>query len=161
RPIPPIAPPAHAMSTGLAIAAVTGTLRNLLFSGLNLHDLSAVGAYSVGSEPPDRIVTGLDGPSWLNLCLYHVSPNPGRRKLDSPSRNGRGDARTAPPLALDLHYLLTAYGSRPFSAEILLGYAMQILHEAPVLTRQRIRDTSGPYPMLGSSNLADQVEQIK
>ena len=53
-----------------------------------------------------------------------------------PSRDERGRQRLSnPPLALDLHYLLTAYGADDLDAEILLGYAMQLLHETPVLTR--------------------------
>jgi hypothetical protein len=42
------------------------------------------------------------------------------------------------PLALN-HYLLTAYGSADFQGDILLGYAMHLLHERPVLDRAAIR----------------------
>ena len=73
------------------------------------------------------------------------------------------------PLALDLHYLLTAYGAEDLHAELLLGYAMQLLHETPVLTRQSIRTALLPSPVNGSilpaalqalsaSDLADQVD---
>src|SRR5262249_25946270 len=72
-----------------------------------------------------------------------------------------------------LHYLLSAYSPQELNAEILLGYAMHLLHEAPVLTRQEIRTAlAAPAPVTGSilpaafqaaaaSDLADQVEQIK
>ena len=52
-----------------------------------------------------------------------------------------------PPLALNnLHYLLSAYSGGDLHAEILLGYAMQLLHEMPVLTRAAIRTAPTPRP---------------
>lgn len=162
------------MSSALAIAAVTAVLRDLLINGLIDRDLvSSVGDVKVTALPPDRITTGADEESQLNLFLYNVTPNPGWRNVGLPSRDGGGDRTTNPPLALDLHYMLTAYGARDFHAEILLGYAMQLLHENPVLTRSLIRVALSPTPVTGGgglpptlealagSELADQVEQIK
>ena len=84
-----------------------------------------------------------------------------------PTRAPNGDRITNPPLALDLSYLLTAYGSADFHAEALLGYAMSVFHEMPVLTRDAIR-AAIPVPPPGTlpnaltnANLADQIEQIK
>jgi hypothetical protein len=127
------------MSGPLAIAAVTAVLKGLLNDGLLNHDLSAVGSFSVTASPPDRVVTGANEPNRLNLFLYQVTPNPGWRNEGLPSRDGNGGRLTNPPLALDLHYLLTAYGSQDLNAEILLGYAMQLLHETPMLTRAQLR----------------------
>ena len=78
---------------------------------------------------------------------------------------------SSPPLALDLHYLLTAYGSADFQAEILLGYAMHLLHERPVLDRAAIRTALDPSPLgasilppafqaLTAADLADQLEAV-
>jgi hypothetical protein len=82
-----------------------------------------------------------------------------------PSRSANGDRISNPWLALDLRYLLTAYGSGPLHAEILLGQAMFVLHEMPVLTRDAIRAVSAtPVALLAGltiSELADQIEQIK
>ena len=76
-----------------------------------------------------------------------------------------------PPLALDLHYLLTAYGSEDWEAEALLGYALLILHENPVLTRNDISTAIAKLPTndpgnplstpLGTVGLADQIEMLK
>ena len=78
-----------------------------------------------------------------------------------------------PPLPLDLHYLLTAYGADDLDAEILLGYAMQLLHEMPVLTPALIRKTfsatspvtdklmPASVPDRNPADLADQVELCK
>ncbi len=164
------------MSSPLAIAGVTAVLRDLLVNGLIDHDLSpSVGDVTVSALPPDRIIPNNDQyPSQLNLFLYQVVPNSGWRNAGFPSRNGRGDRLSNPPLALDLHYLLTAYGALNFHAEILLGYGMHLLHETAVLSRDAIRtalvppspaSAGGGLPdhlaLLSTSNLADQVEQIK
>lgn len=162
------------MSGPLAIAAVTAVLKNALNNGLIDHDLSKVGSFTVTALPPDRIITGTTTePNQLNLFLYQVTPNQGWRNTGLPARDSTGGRLTNPPLALDLHYLLTAYGAEEFNAEILLGYALQILHETPVLSRQDIRTTLNSTSQVGSAilpplfgnlsavDLADQVEQIK
>jgi hypothetical protein len=163
------------MSSALAIASVTAVLRDLLINGLIDQDLTpSLGDVKVTALPPDRIVTGDKEQSQLNLFLYQVSPNPGWRNVGLPSRDGQGQSIAAPPLALDLHYLLSAYGAQDFHAEILLGYAMQLLHETPVLGREAIRTALGAPGLvsggsglpatlaaLSTSALADQIEQIK
>ncbi len=164
------------MSNALAIASVTAVLKDLLNNGLIDHDVGAsVGEVIVSTLPPDRI-DALDAQkkSRLNLFMYQVTPNSGWRNTGLPSRNSRGDRTSNPPLALDLHYLLTAYGAEELHGEILLGYGMQLLHETPVLTRDAIRrsltppspvDAGGDLPpalaALFTSELAEQVEQIK
>ena len=131
------------MSGPLAFATVTAVLKDFLNDGLVNSDLSAIlGTVKVSALPPDRIATGADEPSQLNVFLYQVTANPGWRNADLPSRSSGGDQRLSnPPLAVDLHYLLTAYGAQDLDAEVLLGYAMQLMHETPVLTRQAIRRT--------------------
>jgi hypothetical protein len=165
------------VSSALAIGAVTAILRDLLNNGLIDHNLSGVlnGNFEVTVLSPDLITTNSGAPDVdrLNLFLYHVTPNLGWRNVGLPSRDAQGDRLSNPPLALDLHYLLTAYSKEPFHAEILLGYAMQLLHETPVLTRKAIRTALDPSPPLNGSilpkpfqdlsaaDLAEQVEQLK
>jgi hypothetical protein len=161
------------MSSAFAIAAVTAVLKDLLNNRLVDHNLDAVGNVKVTALPPDRIpVTSADEQSQLNLFLYQVTPNSGWRNADLPSRAGDGTRLTNPPLALDLHYLITAYGAKEFHAEVLLGYAMQLLHENPVLTRAMINATLKPslppgvtlppgISLLSTSDLAEQIELIK
>ncbi|MEK8033829.1 DUF4255 domain-containing protein [Ideonella sp. DXS29W] len=161
------------MSTALAIAAVTATLKDLLNEGLLNHDLSSIGSFSVTAQPPDRITTGNTEANQLNVFLYQMTPNLGWRNVALPSRDGRGQRLTNPPLALDLHYLISAYGSQDLNAEVLLGYAMQLLHETPVISREQLRTVLGtPSPVdgtivpgrfgtLSAEDLADQVELIK
>jgi hypothetical protein len=164
------------MSNALAIASVTAVLKDLLNNGLIDHDVSAsLGNVTVSALSPDRIdTTALNQQSQLNLFLYQVTPNAGWRNVGLPARNANGDRVSNPPLALNLHYLLTAYGALEFHAEILLGYGMQLLHETPVLTRDAIRTAlAPPSPVAGgsglpaemqalfTSELSEQVEQIK
>lgn len=161
------------MSSALAIAAVTAALKDLLNDGLLNHDLSVVGSFSVTALPPDRVEVNQKEPNQLNLFLYQVTPNLGWRNHALPSRDATGVRLSATPLALDLHYLLTSYGAKDLNAEILLGYAMQLLHETPVLTRAQLRTVlggvspvdgsilPGPFGNLSALDLADQVELIK
>jgi hypothetical protein len=164
------------MSSALAIAGVSAVLTDLLNNGLVDNDITPLtGPVNVSAKPPDRVTpSGGTDLNQLNLFLYHVAPNPGWRNTALPSRDGEGARLTNPPLALDLFYLLTAYGEKDFQAEILLGYAMQLFHETPVLTRDAIRTALGgsPKPVVGTvlpqtfqtlvaADLADQVEQIK
>jgi Pvc16 N-terminal domain len=164
------------MSSALAIAGVTAVLRDLLNDGLVNHNISgALGSsVTVSVVAPDRVVpaNGAEA-SQINLFLYLVTPNTGWRNQQLPSRDSTGRLLlTNAPLALDLHYLLSVYSNGDLHGEILLGYAMQLLHEMPVLTRDAIRMALNPSPAVGSalppslralvdSGLEDQVELIK
>jgi Pvc16 N-terminal domain len=158
------------VSNALAIASVTAVLKDILNNGVIDNQLS--GDATVSALPPDRVlVNGQPETNRLNLFLYQVTPNLGWRNVGLPSHDSRGERVANPPLGLDLHYLLTAYGASEFQAEILLGYGMQMLHEAPVLTRDAIRRALTPTPpfsstvlppaLQGASDLADQVESIR
>ena len=153
------------MSGPFAVAAVSAVMRRLLSRGVG--GLAAFGNVSVTALPPDRIVTTPNEPSQLNLFMYQALVNAAWRNVGMPSHAAGGERLTNPPLGLDLHYLLTAFGAEEFFAEALLGYGMQVLNETPVLTRDFIRETwAGPglppaEQALADSNLADQIELIK
>ena len=141
------------MGNALAIAAVTAVLKDLLNNGLIDHNVTGAvgGNVTVSALPPDRVFApGTQEGNQLNLFLYQVAPNIGWRNVGLPSRDERGERLSNPPLALDLHYLLTAYGAEDLHAELLLGYAMQLLHETPVLTRKSIRTALQPSPFNGA-----------
>ena len=180
------------MSSALGIAAVTAVLKNLLDNRLIEQGVAAsLGDVSVSALPPDRIPTGTDERSQLNLFLYRITPN---SKWRAAPANGATLARTAlesdhtastkdssrgaaprgaaprasthadsadsptppdvpprPPLALDLHYLLTAYGEQDLQAEILLGYGIETLHSAATLHREAIRNALAAITSTGST----------
>ncbi|HEY4086595.1 MAG TPA: DUF4255 domain-containing protein [Bryobacteraceae bacterium] len=161
------------MSNALGVASVSFVLVDLLNNGLIDRDISAsVGDISVTALAPDQ-VEAAQGKSQLNLFLYNVTQNEAWRNMNFPSLNAQGERINNPPLALNLHYLLTAYGIEQYHAEILLGYGMQLFHENPVLMRDAIRESLAaptqvaggnlPASMLNlfTSGLADQIEQIK
>jgi hypothetical protein len=161
------------MSSPLAIAAVSAVLMDLLNDGLVNNDLAAVGSFKVSASPPDRITAGAQEPNQLNLFLYQVTANQGWRNVGLPSRDSRGLRLSNPPLALDLHYLVTAYGSEDLNAEILLGYAVELMHDLRVVPRDAIRRSLVPSNPIKAAlippdaqgrfaaDLADQIEQIK
>jgi Pvc16 N-terminal domain len=159
------------VSSPLAIGAVSAVLRNLLDNGL--VDVGVpLSPVAVTAVAPDRIdLEDPEASASLNLFLYRTSSNQGWAEMGLPSFDGNGTALAHPPLALNLHYLLTAYGVADFEAEILLGYAMHLLHERPVLDRAAIRRALDPSPLgpsilppafqaLTASDLADQLETL-
>jgi hypothetical protein len=158
------------MSTALAIAGSSAVLYQILN---NVFASSAFGAVTVTALAPDIVQSSQNSTPTLqvNLFLHQVTPNAGWRNIDLPSVSADGSSRLRnQPLALDLHYLLTAYGRENFEAEALLGYAIQVLHQTPVLSRGDIQAALTPPPSAGNANLngslnlaglADQVEMLK
>ena len=141
------------MSSPLSIASVTSVVKSMLENGLVMHGATAVvGELAVTALPPDRIGTGADERSQLNIYLYRITPNTAWRAIPA---NGSADngGRTV-PLSLDLHYLLTAYGERDYHAETLLGSAMELLHETPVLTRETIAPIVATLAARGNSGMS-------
>jgi hypothetical protein len=135
------------MSNALAIAGVTAVLRDLLDSGLIDHRITdAMGqGVTVSALAPDMIrVEGADARPQINIFLHQVTQNAAWRNHDLPSRGMSGERLRNPPLALDLHYLVTVYGASDLQAEVLLGYAMQLFHETPVPSREAIRTALNP-----------------
>ncbi len=168
------------MSNALSIAAVTAVLKDLLENGLVSDSIAtSVGDVIVTALPPDQISVGSDERAQLNLFLYQVTQNrnvdwisPEFRSKYSPTNQNQRSVN--PPLALDLHYLLTAYGGKDFQAELLLGYAMNLLHKTPIITSEIIENalknassanTNSVFSlaMVGVyvSDLAEEIGQIK
>jgi hypothetical protein len=160
------------MSNALAIAGVTAVLRDRLTGWLVDQNVSGVigSSVTVSVSAPDRVVPA-DGTeqSQLNVFLYQVSPNQGWANTCLPAHDATGRFRLSnAPLGLDLHYLISAYSGSDLHAEILLGYAVQLMHEFPVLTREMVQTALNPggspppaLAALSESGLADQVEQLR
>jgi hypothetical protein len=165
------------MSSALAIAAVTAILKDLLDNGIiEGNIIEKTGDVNVTTLAPELIIQKKeDTSSQLGLFMYQVTFNQGWRNAGLPSFDSNGTRVGNPPLALDLHYLLTAYGLKDYDTEILLGNAMQLLHETPVLTREAIKkalsgqpDSPGssgkrnlPFTGSDATDLARQLESIK
>jgi hypothetical protein len=163
------------VSNALAIASVTRLLKDLLNDALVNGDISStVGTdVLVTARAPDTVLVSNGGaqPTQLNIFLHRVTPNAALRNMDLPTRDLRGDLVARPRLALDLHYLITAYATEELHTEILLGYAMELFHENPILPREAIRNAlqSGvngsllppAFQSAAASALAEQFELIK
>lgn len=160
------------MSSPLALAAVTGTLQYLLSQVCNAPS-TGLGGVNVTAIAPDLIADvpagNNDVQRQLNLFLHQVTPNPAWRNVGFPSLGPDGATRLKnPPLALDLHYLLTAYANADTEAEAILGYAIMMLHQYPTIARsdiatalQNIPSSNPLYQVLSGSNLSSQFEMIK
>jgi hypothetical protein len=154
------------MSNSLAIAAITATLRNLLDVELNRD----VPGTRVSTQPPDKVRT-TGNSSQVNLFLYHTSVNAAWRNMDVPWRTRSGET-AAPPLALNLYYLITAYygeseegvdtsggQQRLLGSHRLLGRAMGVLHDHPVLDPAEINANLPAADRL--EHPYDQVERVR
>ncbi|MBT2442709.1 DUF4255 domain-containing protein [Streptomyces sp. ISL-36] len=157
------------MSTAYALAAVTAVLCSRLRARIAEADLTVRSSeIAVSALPPDRITVGAQEPAQLNLFLYQVTPNHGWNNVAMPAAAPTGGPLNAPPLGLDLHYLLTVYGAEAYVGEIILGHALQALHDEAVLTRDVIRKALDPdltdqsLPKeLKEAGLADQLELVR
>jgi len=152
-----------------AIGATTATLQTLLTDQLDappgvLNPPVPI-PVTVGVPPDDG--DGEESPR-LNLFLYRVTRNGYLSNDDIPGRRPRGTSEIHPPLALDLHYLLTAYGSTAnqfladgtdeLVAHYLLGSAMRILHDNAIITSAL--ETSGGQQVL-DPGLENAYEHVK
>jgi hypothetical protein len=159
------------MSDYLAVAGVSAILKQTLIDALAVNGPSSIldMAKPVTVGPPDLVVTGTEEPVQLNLFMYYASQNPAFRNMCLPSVDSQGNKLSNPPLALNLHYLVSAYGKSEFDAEIILGWAMKVFHENPVYSQSAIGNllaemsgSSAPEVMLlVQTTLASQVESIK
>ena len=144
------------MSNVLAIAATTRTLRNLLLAQMPQLD-TELNDLEVTLQPPDVARKGISK-AQLNLFLYQVVANAAWRNLDLPGQVRAGE--TAPPsLALNLHYVITAWGRGESDSDALshrvLAAAMSTLHDRGVLDSNDIRNA------LTDNDLANQIERVR
>jgi hypothetical protein len=132
------------MSDFRAIAAVSSSIRNLLDAEMETQA-------SVSIAAPDVDITGITGKR-INLFLYKVDENSSLKNMDLPGR-GHPGAYGRPPLSLDLHYMVTAYGGdseQELETQELLGDAMRVLHSHSVILGGNL-DTA----------ISNEVEHIK
>lgn len=143
------------MSNAQIIAATTASLRMLLLSGVPARD-AAIPQVDVTTLPPDKVNLNADKPA-LNLFLYQTAVNGAWRNRDSA--HARSGESPLPPLALNLHYLLTAYGNvddreGDFSHRVY-GAAMSVLHDHPLLGSDELLAAMSTNPALR------QVERVR
>jgi len=143
------------MSNALAIATVTTALAQIVRDAAQ----SIVDGADVITGRP----TSSSGPvHCIHLFLYQITFNGAMRNNDLPARASNGTLIARPAAALDLHYLLTAYGNdSELEAQRMLGAVVRDLRARPVLTRAMIQNAIESQPFLSGSDLADAVETVK
>ncbi|MFI5628469.1 DUF4255 domain-containing protein [Streptomyces sp. NPDC051664] len=143
------------MSNALAIATVTQALALLIENNLSPEmDIAVkVETRKPPAEPPAEPT--------INVFLYQVTPNPSMRHTDLPTRASDGTLLKRPVTALDLHFLISAYGEE---AELvghrLIGCVVRTLHEIPVLPHELI-ELAAERPYLAGSDLADSPQKVR
>jgi hypothetical protein len=160
------------MSDFRAIAGVSASLRDLLRDRMEMPaSMAAIPPISIGTPlvpQPQTLDTIEPEAARINLFLFQVNESPYLKNRDMPG-HGSGLAYGKPPLSLELSFLLTAYGSQvngdsaidETAAQFLLGSAMRVLHDYPVITAQ-LQSVREPYGrQILHESLRNEDEQVK
>ncbi|MEU6116040.1 DUF4255 domain-containing protein [Streptomyces sp. NPDC047117] len=143
------------MSNALAIATVTQALALLIEH--NLHPEIDMAVSVETRKPPAE--PELDPK--ITVFLYQVTHNPSMRNNDLVTRAADGTLLKRPAAALDLHYLISAYGEEnELVGQRLIGSVVRTLHEIPVLPKELIAEAA-ERPYLGGSDLAESLQRVR
>ncbi|WP_410539693.1 Pvc16 family protein [Streptomyces sp. KL2] len=143
------------MSNALAIATVTQALALLIEHNLQPEIDMQV---AVKTERPPAEVTD---DATITVFLHQVTPNASRGNEDLPTRAPDGTLLKRPAAALDLHYLISAYGNEAeLVGQRLIGCVVRTLHEFPVLPGELIEEAA-QRPYLAGSDLAEAVQRVR
>ncbi|MFF2190728.1 Pvc16 family protein [Streptomyces sp. NPDC058155] len=143
------------MSNALALAHVTQALALLLESNLGPEiDMAVkVEPRKPPADPPTEPT--------ISVFLYQVTPNTSLRNNDLPTRAADGTLVKRPAAALDLHFLITAYGDETaLVGQRLIGSVVRALHEIPILPKDII-ELAGERPYLAGSDLAESAQRVR
>jgi hypothetical protein len=143
------------MSNASIIGAVTGALVNILTNRFSTD--STLSGVNVTSLPIDKTRSGVNANSnQLNLYLYQTLPNAAWSNMNQPGVVRPGETG-APPLALNLYYLFTAFAvdNNEIVSQRILGTAMSVLHDQPLL------DSSDLKTALPGIDPGDQIERVR
>jgi hypothetical protein len=143
------------MSNALAIAHVTQALALLIEANLQPEIDMAVKVET--RKPP------ADPPAdpTITVFLYQVTPNSSQRNNDLATRAPDGTLLKRPAAALDLNFVISAYGEETeLVGQRLIGTVVRTLHEIPMLPRDIIQQ-AGERPYLAGSDLADAAQRVR
>ncbi|WP_411137499.1 DUF4255 domain-containing protein [Streptomyces sp. C10] len=143
------------MSNALAVATVTQALALLIEHHLHPEIDMAVSVETrkPPSDPPTEPT--------ITVFLYQVSHNPSMRNSDLVTRASDGTLLKRPAAALDLHFLISAYGEETeLVGQRLIGSVVRTLHEIPVLPQELIEEAAR-RPYLAGSDLAESPQKVR
>lgn len=149
----------------LAIGSVTKAIVELLHRKLNKPSLLQGSFRVTALAPDDDRVSAQNG---VNLYLFRVSENPSFKNMAWSGDRSQPNGSRKPPLALTMNYLLTAYAQKvqdgtvdEITSHQLLGNAMSILHDYPVLNDIHDADFDASLPTQFPAELAQAFEKVK
>lgn len=124
------------MATTEAIGAASSSILELLAEEYDPADFGGLEAeFSLERQP---LIFG------VSFVLWHVEPIEAHRS-PLPPRSPGGLANAPAELTLTLHYALTSWAADAVDEQHLLGWAMRVLHDRPVLSgallNTRLQDT--------------------
>jgi Pvc16 N-terminal domain len=119
----------HSIARYHAIAATTNAIRLVLENAAATSEWSAATVEIYQAANLQKPVEA--NKAKLSVYLYRVLLSTVRR--DRGLRLGSDGVSYRPSIPLDLHYLVTAWSSDARSAHQLLGWAIRVLHDTPVL----------------------------
>jgi hypothetical protein len=106
----------------------------------------------------------------VDLFLYRVTENGYLQNQEIPGRDSRL-AYGHPPLSLNLHYLVTAYGNAEVAgetvtyddtmAQFLLGSTMRVFHDVPIVTDGLVTNRPPSGRTLLHESLLHEYEHVK
>jgi hypothetical protein len=152
----------------LAIGSVSRAIALLLERKLNRPPLLGAITPRVTLLPlDDERVDDADG---VNIFLYRIIESPFAKNVKWRGDRSHPRGAQRPPLAVTLNYILTAYaqqvpangtGREDITAHQLIGNAMAILHEHPVLNDVHDGDFDADEDTQFARELRDSFEKIK
>jgi hypothetical protein len=161
------------MSDFRAIGGASATLQALLSDRMELPDWLTSVPVTIGQPPFSSKDTDprKEDPR-VNVFLYRVTENGFLQNQEIPGSGSRG-AYGRPPLSLNLHYLITAYGNAEVqvtngsslwddsTAHLLLGSAMRVFHDVPIITEKvsTVRPPTGLAVL--DESLRDAYEKVR
>jgi hypothetical protein len=125
------------MATNRAVAATSAAIVRVLTAAsqrdpqLPQCTVRTVQAEQLRASPEDAVI---------GVFLYRVSLSEVQADDGLPAPGGPHAAR---PTVVDLHYLVTASAVEPLTSQHLLGWAMSVLHDNPVLSSSVLDDLPG------------------
>ncbi len=152
------------MSNFFAIGTVTAALEYILAQPVTV---AVPGAKVRNDRPAGAAFKPAMG---VNLYCYSVVPNAAWRNMDLPTRSAAGDLTRVPQAAIDLLYLMTAYGDDvALQPQLLIGAVVATLHTQPTITKpvldaviaQANLAVNPVHPEIKNGDLNQQVELVR
>lgn len=125
------------MSSYMVLSRVSEELRRTLWAA---YDADPVVRPIVGSEAAivfaNPTETARDSANRLSIWLYQITENEFLKNQPVARTNGHTTQQDM-PLALNLHYLITPFGSTPEADHRLLGLTLQTLYDNAIIPLRR------------------------